>query len=158
MQQLFSYNWQVREEWFEWCEELSCDDFFLLRNGGQRSFYRTFLHLLDVEKSWVLAIEGKPDEPITADDASTLAELKDLSARQQKELNRFFTGITKEAVTQIVSPAWTQHSYSVNVILQHLIAHEIHHIGQLSVWARELNRQPVSADLIDRKLPDHSRF
>ncbi|HDR5875335.1 TPA: damage-inducible protein DinB, partial [Bacillus anthracis] len=30
--------------------------------------------------------------------------------------------------------------------------HEIHHIGQLSIWARELNLRPVSANLIGRGL------
>ncbi len=33
-------------------------------------------------------------------------------------------------------------------IMRHTIAHEIHHIGQLSIWARELGRKPVSANLI----------
>lgn len=31
--------------------------------------------------------------------------------------------------------------------MRHAIAHEIHHIGQLSIWARELGRKPVSVTL-----------
>jgi len=37
-------------------------------------------------------------------------------------------------------------------IIRHTIAHEIHHIGQLSIWAREMRRAPVSANLIRRGL------
>lgn len=36
--------------------------------------------------------------------------------------------------------------------MRHMIAHEIHHIGQLSVWAREIGKKPVSANLIGKEL------
>ncbi|MCC3376331.1 hypothetical protein LKX83_24965 [Cohnella sp. REN36] len=39
-------------------------------------------------------------------------------------------------------------------IMRHVIAHEIHHIGQLSVWAREMGKQPITANLIRRGLFD----
>lgn len=31
-----------------------------------------------------------------------------------------------------------------------MITHEVHHIGQLSIWARELQLKPISSDLIIR--------
>jgi uncharacterized damage-inducible protein DinB len=37
-------------------------------------------------------------------------------------------------------------------ILRHLIAHEIHHMGQLSIWVRDLGLQPVSASVTGRGL------
>ncbi|WP_374702621.1 DinB family protein [Bacillus sp. V33-4] len=37
-------------------------------------------------------------------------------------------------------------------VIRHVIAHEIHHIGQLSIWSRELGLKPVSANLIGRGL------
>ncbi|QWH42653.1 hypothetical protein EXW53_12305 [Bacillus mycoides] len=43
-------------------------------------------------------------------------------------------------------------SKEIGEVLRHVIVHEIHHIGQLSIWARELNLQPVSANLIGRGL------
>lgn len=36
--------------------------------------------------------------------------------------------------------------------MRHVIVHEIHHIGQISVWVRELGYEPVSANLIGRGL------
>ncbi|GAA0596811.1 hypothetical protein GCM10009001_11170 [Virgibacillus siamensis] len=43
-------------------------------------------------------------------------------------------------------------SFRYGEIMRHVIAHEIHHIGQLSVWSREIGRKPVTANLIDRGL------
>jgi len=37
-------------------------------------------------------------------------------------------------------------------VMRHIIAHEIHHIGQLSVWAREMGKKPVTADLLGKGL------
>lgn len=41
--------------------------------------------------------------------------------------------------------------------MRHTIALEIHHIGQLSIWARELGRNPVSANLIGLGPSSHSK-
>lgn len=37
--------------------------------------------------------------------------------------------------------------YYIEVLL-HIAVHEVHHIGQLSVWARELEKEPITANLI----------
>jgi uncharacterized damage-inducible protein DinB len=37
-------------------------------------------------------------------------------------------------------------------VMRHVIAHEIHHMGQLSVWSRELDKKPVSANFIGKGL------
>ena len=52
----------------------------------------------------------------------------------------------------MVQPSWMEGTYEKGRILRHLIAHEIHHIGQLSIWSREMGIKPVSASLIDRDL------
>jgi uncharacterized damage-inducible protein DinB len=36
--------------------------------------------------------------------------------------------------------------------MRHVIAHQIHHIGQLSIWSRELGKPPVSANVIGKGL------
>lgn len=42
--------------------------------------------------------------------------------------------------------------FTFGEIMRHVIAHEIHHIGQISIWTREIGYEPVSANLIGRKL------
>jgi len=46
----------------------------------------------------------------------------------------------------------TTNSFSFDKIITHILSHEIHHIGQLSVWSRELGLKPVSSDLLFRDL------
>ena len=31
---LFRYNWQVRDEWFKWCERVSAEELLRERTGG----------------------------------------------------------------------------------------------------------------------------
>lgn len=51
-------------------------------------------------------------------------------------------------------PQWETElvSYTCGEVMRHVIAHEIHHIGQLSIWAREMDLKPVSANYIGRSL------
>jgi uncharacterized damage-inducible protein DinB len=59
---------------------------------------------------------------------------------------------TNDFEIEIVTVPWTKGRYSKGEILRHVIAHEIHHMGQLSIWVRELGIQPVSANVIGRAL------
>lgn len=45
----------------------------------------------------------------------------------------------------IVTETWGE-------VMRHMIAHEIHYTGQLSVWAREIEKKLVSANLIGKEL------
>lgn len=53
---------------------------------------------------------------------------------------------------EIVKVFWDTNVYTKNEISHHVIEHEIHHIGQLSVWARELGLSPVPANFIGREI------
>lgn len=50
----------------------------------------------------------------------------------------------------LVKPDWMDQTFPKEDILRHILAHEIHHMGQLSVWAREIGIEPVSANVISR--------
>jgi uncharacterized damage-inducible protein DinB len=47
---------------------------------------------------------------------------------------------------------WSDTVYYHGEVLRHVIAHEIHHVGQLSIWTKELGIKPVSANFIERGL------
>lgn len=55
MRKFFAYNWQVRDEWFEWCEQLNDDELVAQRPGGVNSILYTFFHIMDG------GIQGKDD-------------------------------------------------------------------------------------------------
>jgi uncharacterized damage-inducible protein DinB len=44
------YNWQVREDWFKWCETLPIEELQKERVGGIGSMLRNLFHVIDCEQ------------------------------------------------------------------------------------------------------------
>lgn len=151
---LFQYNWQVREEWLQWCRGISESELTKERAGGMGSFRLTLLHIIDVEYSWVRAYMGKPDIEIDLASYYTIDEIEDLSNKLQQENREYLSEWTHDIENQMVYASWLNQSFTKGEIIRHIIVHEIHHIGQLSIWAREMEMKPVSANFIDRGLAD----
>ncbi|WP_042225089.1 DinB family protein [Oceanobacillus manasiensis] len=152
MQQLFKYNWQVRDEWFTWCEQLTIEELSKKRTGGAGSILYTLFHIIDVEYSWIRAIQGKEDIEFPFDDYKSIKGLRKLSDTLRIELESFLENIEEIDMAAQVKASWLEDTYRAEEIIPHVIVHEIHHIGQLSIWARELNKKPISANLIGRGL------
>ncbi|MES9729385.1 DinB family protein, partial [Bacillus safensis] len=112
----------------------------------------TLFHIIDVEYSWLRAIQGKEDVVLNFDDYKSLTKVKTLSSSLRHEIVEILKFHLDEKQDRIVTVPWDEDEYTKNEILHHIIAHEIHHIGQLSVWAREKELTPVSANFIGRKL------
>lgn len=147
----FEYNWQIRDEWFDWCHQLSNEELIKERTGGVGSILYTLFHIIDVEYSWLRAIQGKEDVVVEFDDYDTIEKVKSLSDIFRNEIAEFLRINLNEIKEKVVSIPWDENKYTVEEILHHIIAHEIHHIGQLSVWSRELELKPVSAHFIGRR-------
>lgn len=154
MRSFFLYNWQVRDEWFEVCERLSHDELVKERIGGVGSFLKTLFHISDVEYSWIRAIEGKEDKEPSFEDYNTLNAIRSLSDQYREELHQLIFGCGSDKDEQIVSVEWHEQPLRYGEVFRHVIAHEIHHIGQLSIWAKEMNIERVSANFIGRGLGD----
>lgn len=145
----------VREDWYRWCEEVNEEDLLVERTGGVGGILHTLFHIIDVEWSWIRIIQGKPDFQESFGDYQSLEKVRELDARFRTEVEQFVhewdesmeNRLFQETMPdgRIVTDTWGE-------VMRHVIAHEIHHIGQLSVWARELGKKPVSANLIGRGL------
>ncbi|PEJ59955.1 damage-inducible protein DinB [Bacillus sp. AFS002410] len=159
MQIFFRYNWTVREEWYRWCEELSEEELLMTRSGGMGNILHTLFHIVDVEWSWIRTIQGKSDFQESFEAYKSLDKVRELDAKFHIEVKNFVDSWDHEIENRLfydtlpdgknVTDTWGE-------IIRHTIAHEIHHIGQLSIWAREIGKQPVSANLIGRGLATHS--
>ncbi|WP_172200456.1 DinB family protein [Saccharibacillus qingshengii] len=155
MQTFFRYNWMVREQWYEWCEEVSAEELLRPRIGGVGSLLQTLLHIVDVEWSWIRMLQGKPDFQENFEEYRTLERVQELDRRFRPEVETFVAAwqdsmerrpfTEKRPDGSVVVDTWGE-------VMRHVIAHEIHHVGQLSVWARELDRKPVSANVIGKGL------
>jgi uncharacterized damage-inducible protein DinB len=149
---LFYYNWQVRDDWFKWCEQLTEEELLRKRVGGVGSILETLFHIVDVEYSWISALQEKEDNEPQFKDYQSIKKVKALSNSYRRELEEFLQIWSGDLEYKILKASWTDKIYTYGEVLRHVIVHEIHHIGQLSIWARELNLQPVSANLIGRGL------
>ncbi|MDO3676542.1 DinB family protein [Paenibacillus ehimensis] len=152
MLRLFRYNWMVRDEWFETFGAISEDELLRERTGGVGSILKTLFHIVDVECSWIRAIKGEPDPELAFHDNASLDKIRQLSAQYRSEVEDFLVHWTNESDGDPVTPSGMNETFTQGEILRHVIAHEIHHVGQLSVWAKELGLQAVSANFIRRGL------
>jgi uncharacterized damage-inducible protein DinB len=156
MKGLFQYNWQVRYDWFTWCEDIPEEELLKKRVGGVGSILYNLFHIVEVEHSWIhfLKTQRDPGEP-PFEEYGSLEKVIALSNKYHKEIEPFVMSWTNEMESRTITITNSEGQSTTlkhGEIMRHIIAHEIHHVGQLSVWARELGREPVAAGLIFRGL------
>ncbi|NBD24594.1 DinB family protein [Paenibacillus glycinis] len=155
MLKLFEYNWQVRQDWFAWCQDVSEEELLKKRTGGIGGILHTLFHVVDVEYSWLCGLQGKPEFTEPFESYASLPKVIDLAARFHEEVHPFVQSWTDEMELKTladVSPKGEPVTFKYGEIMRHVIAHEIHHMGQLSVWSREIGKVPVTANFIRRGL------
>ncbi len=149
----------VREDWYRWCEELSEEELLRTRTGGVGSILQTLFHIIDVEWSWIRLLQGETDFEESFDNYKSLNLVRKLDSEFRTEVENFVNNWDDKMENQlfydtlpngkIVTDTWGE-------VIRHIITHEIHHTGQLSIWAREVGKKPVSANFIGRGLISHS--
>ena len=152
---MFQYNWQIREDWFKWCETISYEELTRKRVGGMQSIIHNLFHVIDCEQIWVNQMQGTPVIIKDINSISSLNDVKTFSDLTKPVTEGFIKSHTFEAEDRILvvkSRNGTTNSFSYDKIITHILSHEIHHIGQLSVWSREIGLKPVSSDLLFRDL------
>lgn len=149
---LFRYNWVVREEYFEIFSKISTEELMYKRVGGVGSILATLIHIIDVEYSWILGLQGKQDIELNFDQYKTIEQVKTLSETLHSEISEYLKHWSSEMENETITVSWIDGEFTKGEVLRHLIAHEIHHVGQLSVWAREIGIQPGNANFIERGL------
>ncbi|QAY65672.1 DinB family protein [Paenibacillus protaetiae] len=156
MLKLFQYNWQVRNDWFDWCEPVSMEELMKKRTGGIGYILPTLYHIIAVEYGWICGtIQGKPIHIPSFGEVTGLRQMKQLSERCHAELAPFVYNWNDSLEDRIVIDITDEGEHvphKCGEVMRHVLAHEIHHIGQLSIWSREMGRKPVTANLIGRGL------
>ncbi|WP_026906814.1 DinB family protein [Paucisalibacillus globulus] len=153
MLDMFLYNWQVREDWFKWCESLSVEELRVERIGGMGSILKNLVHIIDCELVWVNYMLKEPLVYAEKDSISCLEDVIKFS-NFTKTITQYFlwkmSDDFEKRKVEINSRNGTTYLFTNGKIIRHMISHEIHHIGQLSIWAREMGLKPISSDLIIR--------
>ena len=115
----------------------------------------TLFHIIDVEWSWIRVLQGKPDFQESFEGYQSLEKVKELDALFKKEVEEFVGNWNSELENKLLQE--TRQDGSIETltwgeVMRHTIVHEIHHVGQLSIWSREIGKRPVSANLIGKGL------
>ena len=155
MLNMFSYNWQVRDDWFDWSQQISIEELTQKRTGGMGSILHNLFHVIDCEQIWVNQMNGTPVIVKDINDISTLHEVIEFSNSTKLTTQGFIQSWTpdcEEKIFEMKRRNGETSRFTYGKIMRHIISHEIHHIGQLSVWSRELDIKPVSSDLLFRGL------
>ncbi|MBD3922164.1 DinB family protein [Paenibacillus sp. PR3] len=159
MKSLLLYNWEVRDDYIRSFEELSIEELVKDRHAGQGSILKTLVHIIDVEYSWICAIMGKPEILFDVADYGDLPSIASLSNRLRAEIREDLNILNLSSLEQeSIIPPWMTQPLSKAEILMHLIIHEIHHVGQLSLWARELGITPPNSNFIGRDFINKTRM
>ncbi|MGM9968304.1 MAG: DinB family protein [Rummeliibacillus sp.] len=143
---LFNYNWKVREEWFEWCEKIPHEELTKERIGGMKSFLHTLFHVIDCEQIWVHQMLGKPVIKKDIQTIQSLQEVKEYARTTRESTERLLSEIQYNLQKELVIN--DQYKFPYEKVLNHIVTHEVHHIGQLSIWTREIGIAPVNSDLL----------
>lgn len=125
------------------------------RTGGVGSILQTLFHIIDVEWSWIRRMQGRPDPAENFEDFSSVQLIRELDERYHTEVVAFVEAWENQMEQNVLVETLPDGRVSQETwgeIMRHLIAHEIHHIGQLSIWAREVGKKPISANVIGRGL------
>lgn len=153
MKYFFEYNWQIRNEWFELLKSVPTEEIHKERTGGLHSFTQTLFHIVVVEYYWLCDLQGKAIQDRAFQDYSDLNAIIQLSKDLHTEIADFVKNWNPDLEDKILDMNLeaNNHIYcTYGEVMRHVIAHEIHHIGQLSVWARAIGIKPISANFIHR--------
>lgn len=145
----------IREEWYKWCEDVPLEELLKNRTGGVGGILHTLFHIIDVEWSWIRVLQGKPDFQESFEGYQNLEKVKELDALFKKEVEEFVGNWNSELENKLLPETRQDGSIetlSWGEVMRHTIVHEIHHVGQLSIWSREIGKKPVSANLIGKGL------
>ena len=130
------------------------DELVQERIGGVRNILHTLYHIVNIEANWILGLQGKTGFHYDFISCNELDKIVQLSKTHRPGIEEFVIGLTPETEAKAFGGIRNGKPYSFlyGEVVRHVIAHEIHHIGQLSVWSREMGITPVSANLVGRGL------
>jgi uncharacterized damage-inducible protein DinB len=131
------------------------EELLRIRTGGVGGILHTLFHIIDVEWSWIRSLQGKSDFQENFEEYRSLERVRELDVIFRTEVEEFVKAWDASMEHRPLFDSQSDGSIAVDAwgeVMRHIIAHEIHHIGQLSIWAKEVGKKPISANVIGRGL------
>ncbi|RNF39034.1 DinB family protein [Planococcus salinus] len=156
MQTIFCYNWTVRKQWYEWCENLPEEELYRQRTGGAGNILQTLFLIVEMEWRWIRLIQGKSYFRRSFSRYNSLEKIRELDSRCRLEVAAFVEGWEDSMENRLlqIDPALKGNA-DVNTwgqVMRYIIAHQIGHVSQLSAWAEDVNVHTASSYQTSKEL------
>lgn len=140
---LFSTWNQIHADTLSVIAKFSDDELTYVAYPGGMTVGRIALHIADAEEGWfrTIATEVRPSWPAdyTLENYPTQKAIQSLLAEVHTRTNAFLASLTIDDLDSVVDSPWG--SFSLHFIIRHVIEHEIHHRGELSLILGILGRE-----------------
>jgi uncharacterized damage-inducible protein DinB len=152
MKDLFYHNWDVRDQWINWCKEISSTS--EINEETSREFnniIKTLYDLIYTEQYWISRINGV--QKLIRNDTSniTLEIVIEYSTITRPYIKKIIeeSKYNLNDTVMVMREDGTEFNCPFSKIFFHVIFNEVHQVGQLSIRARRLGFTPVESELID---------
>jgi uncharacterized damage-inducible protein DinB len=102
------------------------------------------LHIGDAEEGWFrYVVERQLDQwpKYSLDDYPTINAIKQLLTQIHVQTEAFLATLSLPDLDRVIDPPWGEDSFQLGWIIWHVLEHEIHHRGELSLILGMLGRE-----------------
>lgn len=131
--QMAGNNAWANERLLSACEGLTAEEFAAPRTSFFPSLMLTLNHILEVDRYYLDALEGRPRPYRDEAPIASPAELRRAQAAEDARLVAFCEALDDEALAREIPTDRGRHGTiveRVDAVLAHLFQHQIHHRGQ----------------------------
>lgn len=144
--QLFAHWQQVRRGLIETANKFTDADLAFVPFEGSWSVGQILCHIADAEAGWFQYVihreyEKWPDQ-FTLGNYPTLAAIQQAWTEVHARTESYLNTLTLEDLDRIILTPWGS-QFSLNWIIWHVLEHEIHHRGELSLILGMLGREGI---------------
>ena len=154
---LFDYLYWRRDRVLTAATQLSADHFRSSSVPGSglgtsRDLRATFVHELDVERSWRIRLQGAPeadwDQTLQDDDYPTVQVLREQWTHDETEMRRWIAGISDRALTAPVTVNRLE-GFPLEAYLTHVVMHGVQSFSEAGVLVAAAGRSVGDVDYLD---------
>jgi uncharacterized damage-inducible protein DinB len=139
----FSHWAQVRADLLSTLDEFEDQELNFAPYEGSWSVGEIALHIANAEEGWFQYVLKKemdewPDE-YSLEDYPTLAAIKSLLSEVHSRTDKYLDSLEADAAKRVVETPWGT-TITLGWVVWHVLEHEIHHRGELSLMLGMLGR------------------
>lgn len=126
---MFLYNWQVREDWSDWCKSIPTEELYAQRIGGLGGISKNLIHVIDCELIWINYMLEYPHAYPERNSISNLDDVVRFSNFTKAVTKNFFKNWTEDYEMkniQINTKGGTTYSFTYGKVIRAIVSHEIH--------------------------------